>query len=43
MDAFQGRAIHEFWKPYFDSDCQHAICNAHLLREIVVPHEQQTK
>jgi transposase len=43
LPLFQGRAIHGFWKPYFDYDCQHAICNAHLLRELDFLHEQQNR
>jgi transposase len=40
LPTFQGRAIHDFWKSYLKDDCQHALCNAHLLRELVFLHEQ---
>ena len=40
LPTFQGRAIHDFWKSYLKYDCQHALCNAHLLRELVFLHEQ---
>jgi len=40
LPNFNGRAIHDFWKPYFKYDCNHGLCNAHHLRELVFLHEQ---
>lgn len=38
---FHGRLIHDCFKSYFDLVCLHALCNAHLLRELVFLFEQQ--
>jgi len=34
LGDFQGRAVHDHWKPYFHYDCDHGLCNAHHLREL---------
>lgn len=34
LPEFGGVAVHDFWKPYFSYDCKHALCNAHLIREL---------
>ena len=41
LPGFQGRAVHDFWSPYLKYDCDHAFCNAHLLRELVFAWEDQ--
>jgi transposase len=40
---FKGRLIHDFWKPYLTYGCDHGLCNAHLLRELVFLFEQQSQ
>ena len=40
LPDFSGRAIHDFWKPYFAYNCLHGLCNAHHLRELIFVHEQ---
>ena len=40
LPAFLGRAIHDFWTPYFGYPCDHGLCNAHHLRELTFVQEQ---
>ena len=41
LPKFQGRAVHDHWKPYLTyQNCSHALCNAHHLRELVFVFEQ---
>ncbi|MEK7730578.1 MAG: IS66 family transposase, partial [Planctomycetota bacterium] len=40
LPDFLGRAIHDFWHPYFGYGCAHGLCNAHHLRELIFVHEQ---
>ncbi len=35
LKDFMGWAVHDCWTSYFDfSACKHALCNAHILREL---------
>lgn len=35
LPRFKGIAVHDCWKPYWHyTDLSHALCNAHLLREL---------
>ena len=31
--------VHDCWKPYWQLNCEHALCNAHSLRELTFLHE----
>lgn len=35
--------VHDCWSPYWQLDCLHALCNAHLLRELVYVKELTTE
>jgi transposase len=38
-----GVLVHDCWAPYWQLDCIHALCNAHLLRELVYVKEVTTQ
>jgi transposase len=40
LEDFPGRAVHDHWKPYFHYACDHALCNAHHLRELQYIEQQ---
>ncbi len=43
LPHFEGILVHDHWKPYFNLKCQHALCNAHHLRELTYAHEQENQ
>jgi transposase len=41
LPAFTGKAMHDCWAPYFAfENCQHVLCNAHHLRDLLFITEQ---
>lgn len=40
LPEFRGILVHDHWKPYFNYDCDHSLCNAHHLRELERAFEQ---
>ena len=39
LPAFKGKSVHDFYKSYFKYTCEHILCNAHLLRELIFEFE----
>ena len=37
--GYTGRRVHDAWAPYLQLPGQYALCNAHLLRELIGLHE----
>jgi transposase len=40
LPQFTGRAIHDHWSVYYRFRCDHGLCNAHHLRELIYVEEQ---
>ena len=41
LPVFKGTAVHDAYASYWGYDCEHALCNAHLLRELAYLAEQE--
>lgn len=39
LPAFTGVLVHDCWPAYWELNCTHALCNAHLMRELVYSKE----
>jgi transposase len=39
LSKFNGVLCHDHWKPYFNYDCKHSLCNAHHIRELAYAEE----
>lgn len=43
LPKYQGWALHDCWQSYFNfSGCSHALCGAHLLRELTALQEEES-
>jgi transposase len=40
LENYTGCAVHDHWKSYFKFSCDHSLCNAHHLRELIYLAEQ---
>ena len=44
LGSFKNWAVHDCWPTYFNfTECQHAVCGAHLLRELTALVESDSK
>jgi transposase len=43
LPEFGGRAIHDAFSAYWQYECEHGLCNAHHLRELIFVHEQMQR
>ncbi len=43
LPVYTGTLMHDHWKPYYQLDCHHALCNAHHLRELERAWEQDSQ
>lgn len=43
LPGFRGTAVHDCWSPYFTYGCSHALCCAHLIRELTFQQEENAQ
>lgn len=43
LPLYDGVAVHDCWKAYLNYPCKHALCNVHLLRELIFVGEQDNE
>lgn len=43
LEHFKGISMHDHWRAYFRFSCQHALCNAHYVRELERAWEQDNQ
>jgi transposase len=41
LPTFQGVSVHDGWGSYWRYDCEHALCNVHLLRDLTFVEEEE--
>ncbi|MGI0062764.1 MAG: IS66 family transposase, partial [Nitrosotalea sp.] len=41
LPEYRGVNVHDYWKSYLAYDCEHALCNAHHLRDLTFCYEQE--
>lgn len=43
LPDFNGFAVHDFYASYLKYNCNHVLCNSHLLRELIFQEEEKTQ
>lgn len=43
LPNYLGTLVHDCWAPYWSLSCDHALCGAHLLRELIYQKETTTQ
>ena len=43
LPGFRGTAVHDCWSPYLTYGCSHALCCAHLIRELTFQQEENAQ
>ena len=43
LPNYMGTLVHDCWAPYWSLSCNHALCGAHLLRELIYQKETTTQ
>ena len=41
LPHYEGHFMHDCWSSYFKLNCQHGLCNPHLLRELIFLSEEK--
>jgi len=43
LPRFKGVSVHDRWASYDNYDCEHSLCNAHILRDLKLIEEEYNK
>jgi transposase len=43
LPEYRGKAMHDHWVPYLNYECEHLLCNAHHIRELIFAYEEENQ